>query len=237
MALALTEAVTEDGLLGGRLRLLQPARGHRAGTDAVLLAEFAKAGAGEHAVDLGSASGAAGLMLAARVALGRLTLIDRDPGLVALAAENIRLNGFDDRATACEADAFSGRAEWAAAGAPVEAADLCITNPPFFAEGSRASPDADRRAAHVLEGGTLADWLAAASRLLRWRGRLCLIHRADAIEACLAALRPAFGSIAIRPVHPRRDAPASRILVAAVKGGRAPTALLPPHVLHLEVER
>ena len=28
----------EDAILGGRLRLRQPARGHRAGTDAVLLA-------------------------------------------------------------------------------------------------------------------------------------------------------------------------------------------------------
>lgn len=224
--------ITEDALLDGRVRLRQPARGHRAGTDAVLLAAFADARAGDHVADLGSASGAAGLMLAARVALGQLTLIERDPALVALAAENIGLNGLAGRAVACEADAFAERAAWAASGAPFEAADLCLTNPPFFPEGSRASPDPGRRAAHVLEGGTLADWLAAAARLLRPRGRLCLIHRADQIETCLAALRPAFGSLALRPVHPRADAPASRILVSALKGGRAPTTLLPPHVLH-----
>jgi hypothetical protein len=57
---------TDDSLLGGRVGLTQPARGHRAGTDAVLLAASAPVRAGEMVVDVGAASGAVGLMVAAR---------------------------------------------------------------------------------------------------------------------------------------------------------------------------
>ena len=59
--------VTDDGVLGGRLKLLQPRRGHRFGHDAILLAAAVAAEPGEHTVDLGAGVGAAGLALAQRV--------------------------------------------------------------------------------------------------------------------------------------------------------------------------
>ena len=55
---------SDDAVLGGRLRLRQPLRGHRVGHDAILLAAATAAQAGEHAVDLGAGVGAAGLALA-----------------------------------------------------------------------------------------------------------------------------------------------------------------------------
>jgi tRNA1(Val) A37 N6-methylase TrmN6 len=36
----------------------------------------------------------------------------------------------------------------------------------------------------------------------------------------------------VRAIHPFADAPASRVLVRAVKGGRAPLRILPPLILH-----
>ncbi|MFZ1187654.1 MAG: methyltransferase, partial [Pseudolabrys sp.] len=50
---------SEDAVLGGRLRLRQPLRGHRVGHDAILLAAATGARAGEHAIDLGTGVGAA----------------------------------------------------------------------------------------------------------------------------------------------------------------------------------
>jgi tRNA1(Val) A37 N6-methylase TrmN6 len=47
----------------------------------------------------------------------------------------------------------------------------------------------------------------------------------------LAALAPAFGAVAVKPVHPDPDKPAIRVLVTAVKASRAPLALMPPLVL------
>jgi tRNA1(Val) A37 N6-methylase TrmN6 len=225
--------ISEDALLGGRVRLLQPRGGHRAGTDAVLLAAAAGARAGETVVDLGSASGAVGLMLAVREAGAKLIFVERDETLVALCRRNIALNELGDRARAVAADVFAPRAEWIAAGLAPEQADLVASNPPFFeAEGARPSPDAARRAAHEMAGGTLAGWLETAADLLRPRGRLVMIHRADALATCLAALAPRFGTIRVTPVQARADSDSVRVLLSAVKGGKAPLSLAPALVLH-----
>src|SRR4029450_12297009 len=88
-----TGDVTEDTVLGGRLRLRQPRRGHRVGHDAILLAAAVPARAGEAVIELGAGVGAAGLALVARVAGVRLTMIELVPRLAALAAENAQLNG------------------------------------------------------------------------------------------------------------------------------------------------
>jgi tRNA1(Val) A37 N6-methylase TrmN6 len=232
MAELLDDAVTEDALLGGTIRLLQPRRGHRAGTDAVLLAAFAEAGEGELVVDLGSASGAVGLMAAARQPGARVLLVEREPDLVALARRNIALNGFADRAEAAAADVFAPLADRVAAGLMSGSADIVLTNPPFFEAGeARASPEPGRRRAHAMAGGDLAAWIATARDLLRHRGRLVLIQRADKLAQCLAALR-GFGAIRITPVYPRAGAEAVRILISAVKDSRAPLAIAPQLVLH-----
>ncbi len=63
-------------------------------------------------------------------------------------------------------------------------------------------------------------------------GTLTLIHRADRLGDILTLLAPKAGSVRVRPVHPHADQPAKRVLVRAVKTGRAPLVLLPPLVLH-----
>src|SRR3954468_17278482 len=68
--------VTEDGFLGGRLRLRQPASGHRAGHDAILLAAATAARPGDRIVDFGAGVGAAGLAVARRVPDIDLVLVE-----------------------------------------------------------------------------------------------------------------------------------------------------------------
>jgi hypothetical protein len=67
---------TEDAVLGGRLVLRQPKRGHRFGHDAILLAAAVDAQASEIAVDFGAGVGAAGLALAHRVPRLEVRLIE-----------------------------------------------------------------------------------------------------------------------------------------------------------------
>lgn len=223
--------LTDDGFLGGRLRLLQPARGHRAGHDALLLAALVPAAAGERAVDLGAGIGAAGLALARRVAGLAVTLVEIDAALAELARQNAARNRLDDRVVAVAADI---RQAGRAAGPdtlPAGGFDHVLCNPPFNDPARhRASPDAARARAHV-EDVPLADWVRAAARLLRDGGTLGLIHRADALGAALAALADGFGGIEIVPVHPAPGVAAIRVLARARKGSRAPLALLPALVL------
>jgi tRNA1(Val) A37 N6-methylase TrmN6 len=224
--------VTEDALLGGRVRLRQPRRGHRAGTDAVLLAACLDPIEGDSVYDLGAGAGAVGLIVAARTKAG-VVFVEREPVLAALCRENVALNRLAARARVIEADLLWPAAERRAAGLLPESADAVLTNPPFLEEGrSRRSPSALRAAAHALPEDGLRRWIASAADLLRPKGRLAMIHRADAIEPCLRHLARGFGEAAIRPVHARPDEPAIRILVTAVKSSRAPVRLLPGLVLH-----
>jgi tRNA1(Val) A37 N6-methylase TrmN6 len=226
-------ALTDDAALGGRLRLLQPARGHRFGHDAILLAAATPAAAGEVAVDLGAGVGAAGLALARRVAGLTVRLVEIDPELARLAHENAARNGFGERVTAQALDVAAPPGELGAAGLGPESAHRVLMNPPFRdADRAQASPDARRRAAHVAPPGALATWLGAAARLLRPDGTLSLIYRADGLGELLGMIEPAFGAVAILPVHPKPAAPAIRVLLRAVKDSRAPLTLLPGLVLN-----
>ena len=67
---------------------------------------------------------------------------------------------------------------------------------------------------------------------MRDGGTITVIHRADRLADLLALLGAKAGSFQIRPIHPHADDPAGRVLVRAVRGGRAPLRLLPPLVLH-----
>lgn len=228
-----TAAVTDDAVLGGRLRLLQPRRGHRFGHDAVLLAAAAAAAPGDHAVDLGAGVGAAGLALAARLAGVRVTLVERDPELAALAAANAQRNGLAARVRAAALDVAAPAQDFVAAGLPPGCARHVIMNPPF-SDGQRQqrSPDPLRAAAHVGGDAGLAAWCGTARRLLAPGGTLTLIWRADGLAAVLAALAAGFGAVAVCPIHPRPDAPAIRVVASACKAAAMSLVLAPPLVLN-----
>ncbi len=212
---------SEDAVLGGRLRLRQPKRGHRVGHDAILLAAATAGRAGEHAVDLGAGVGAAGLALAARVGGLNVTLIEIDRALCALAADNAERNRLDERVRALALDVEDVQG-LAGAGLKPASIDRVLMNPPFNdASRQNVSPDPRRRLAHVGEPGLLARWAASAAWLLRPDAVLTLIWRADGLPEVLSALKTEFGGIAVLPVHPRSGAPAIRVLVRAVKTGAA----------------
>lgn len=219
--------VTEDRFLGGRLVLHQSAQGYRAGIDPALLAAGLDLPSGAYGVELGCGPGAALLAAAVLNPGARLTGIEADPAAAALARENVTANDLPDRVEVAEADALSWR--------PDAPADAVFFNPPFFDDpGSLRAPQGAKRAAW-LTGHSLADWIASGSAMLRRGGTLTLIHRADRLGEALAGCAAArLGSVSVLPVQPRAAKPAKRILVRAVKDGRAPLVLLPAFVLHDE---
>jgi tRNA1(Val) A37 N6-methylase TrmN6 len=222
------EGRTHDAALGGRLRLTQKRSGHRFGHDAILLAAAAGARQGDHVVDLGAGVGAAGLALAMRVSGTRVTLVEVDPELAAIAAENIAGNGLAGRVREVVLDVTAAPEAFAAAGLAGGSADQVMMNPPFNdATRQNASPEPLKRLAHAAAGGSLADWIRAAAWLLHSTGVLTMIWRADGLAQVLAALDRTFGGIALLPVHGRAGEAAIRILVRAVKGSGAPLVLLP----------
>ena len=218
----------EDRLLGGRVRLRQPADGLRAGLDAVMLAAAVPARTGERVLELGTGSGPAALCLLARVPGSSVVAVERDGGLAELAAGNLALNGWSDRGMVRQADI----AERAAL-RDLPMADHGMANPPYWEEG-QASPDARRAAAmHEAEAVPLLRWTKALSRGVRHGGTAVLILPASRLLDGLGALRDGgFGSLAVLPLWPRAGEAARRVLLFGRMGGRGPDRLLPGLVLH-----
>jgi tRNA1(Val) A37 N6-methylase TrmN6 len=220
-------SVTEDALMDGRVRLRQPRPGYRAGMDAALLAAASEAKAGERVIEAGCGAGAALLQAAARWTGAAFTGVERDPTALALAAENIALNGAEMRAAAVGGDVAAG---FAALGLP--RFDAAMANPPFFDDpGALRAPHPARAGAYLADDG-LEAWTRFLLAAVRDGGRITVIHRADRLGDLLALLGAGGGSFRIRPVQPFADAPAKRVLVRCVRGGRAPLMLLPALVLH-----
>lgn len=214
-------------MLDGRVRLRQAGKGYRAGMDAALLAAACDAAPGDRVVDVGCGPGAALLSAAVRRPGATFVGLERDPEALALARDNLRANALEDRAEILEADV--GQPFSRLGLAPFDAA---LANPPFFDDPSALrAPDPAKRQAWMAEGG-LAAWTAFLSKAVREGGTITVIHRADRLGDLLALLSPKCGSFQVRPIHPHVDAPAKRVLVRAVKTGKAPLRLLPPLVLH-----
>jgi tRNA1(Val) A37 N6-methylase TrmN6 len=222
-----------SGFLGGRLLLAQNQRGHRAGTDAALLAAATPRDVDGFILDVGAGAGAVGLSAALLAPAARVGLIEFESLACELARENIARNGLGDRAQVFEADLFDAEARRAAGLVP-EAAQVVLTNPPFFQRGSvRVTPDPRKALAHV-GAAPLEDWARACLALLAPGGIFAMIHRADALAECLAALAQRIGGIALLPIAPREGEAATRILLCGVKGSKAPLKLCAPLVLHGE---
>jgi tRNA1(Val) A37 N6-methylase TrmN6 len=215
-----------DDFLDGRLRLRQ-GQGHRAGHDAVLLAALTPPEIEGLVLDVGAGAGAVGLMAAVHAPLARVGLVEIDPESCALAAENVARNGLAARVGVHCADVTSAPSR-RAAGLVDEAAALVLTNPPFYDPARvRVTPDADRARAHVA-AAPLAEWARGALALLAPGGVFAMIHRAEALADCLAALEGRLGGVSVQAVFTRPGAPATRILLRGTKGSKAPLSLLEP---------
>jgi tRNA1(Val) A37 N6-methylase TrmN6 len=219
--------VTQDALLGGRVRFHQARDGYRAGMDAVLLAAACDAKPEDRVLDVGCGAGAVMLAAAARWAETRFIGIERDPAALALATGNIALNGFADRMEAILGDVAQPFSNLGLQ--PVHAA-LC--NPPFFDDPAALRGPAPAKAGAWLADAGLEGWIGFLIKAVREGGTITLIHRADRLGDILSLFTPKIGSIQVRPIHPFADAPAKRVLVRGIKTGKAPLMILPGFVLH-----
>jgi tRNA1(Val) A37 N6-methylase TrmN6 len=221
-----------DHLLAGRLTICQPVSGHRAGTDALLLAACALPHATGEIADFGAGVGTAGLALAVRAPqIASLTLVEIDQGLAQCAAENLLRNGIAGRVVALDLTVRPSLRE--AMGLGRAQFDLVLMNPPFHDSGrSRPSADPLRARAHAMPDTALDLWLRTAAHHLTAKGHLALIHRPDALALILQALARGFGGIRLRFVQAEAGKPAMRVLISARRGSRAPLAVLPALVLH-----
>lgn len=214
--------LTRDAFLGGKLHLLQPASGFRAGVDSVLLAASVPAKAGDRVLDLGCGVGAGALCLGARVPGLDLTGVEVQPDYAALARRNGGA-GFEV-VTADITDM------------PLDLRqrqfDHVLANPPYYDRvASRAATDAGRETA-LGETAPLADWIKIAAKRLAPKGYAHFVHRAERLSDILGAMSGRLGSIEVLPIAPRVGRKAELVIVRGRKNGRGAFCLHAPLILH-----
>ena len=181
--------------------------GERAGTDALLLADFARDAQGTYGADLGCGSGILLLLLLLGDGARHMTGIELHESAAASARENLRAFALEECGEVVCADYRS---------APFAdgSLDFIVSNPPYFPAGRGAvSPNAER-AAQRTESATVSELCSAAARYLKPGGQFFLVHRLPREIEILAALHEAH----LTPVR-RRD-------VFSAPGKRAPIFLI-----------
>ncbi len=218
---------TEDLLLGGRVRLIQPAEGYRVAIDPVLLAAAVPAGPGERVLDLGSGTGAAALCLAVREPGCRVSGLERDLALVRMAQNSATLSGVAARVDFMVGDLLAPPPRLAPG-----SFHHAMANPPYLPPGGAPSPQPGRAAAHVEGEAGLEEWVRAALTMVRPKGTITFIHRADRLDRLIAAFAGCASELVLFPLWPESGRPAKRILLRARKSVSAPARLAPGLVLH-----
>jgi tRNA1(Val) A37 N6-methylase TrmN6 len=218
--------ITHDRFLDGAVTVVQPARGYRAGMDAVLLAASLSGKPGERFAEAGCGAGAALLCAAHRLAGCEVTGFERDTLALELVRRGVEANGMTASVRVCEHDVSERPAELE------NAFDQAFSNPPFFEPGTVRAPIAERQAAYIAET-PLKAWILFLHHITKPGGRITLIHRAAVLGDLLELLGPRTGEIEILPLRPAPGEPAGRVLIRARKGlRRGPVTLYDGLALH-----
>lgn len=182
------------------------------GADSLALGAFCTLKPGSRVLDLGCGAGLLLLLCARRQEGLSLTGVELDPHAAALARENLSDNGLAGEILTCDLRVTD----------PTIRADLVVSNPPWYPQGSGKEGRPGR-----MEGYTLKELCAAAARALAPKGRFALVHRPERLVDLLCALRGA--GLEPKRIQLCRHSPDKApyaLLVEAVKGGRPGLAFL-----------
>ena len=221
--------VTDDTFFGGRLTVRQPKDGYRYSIDAVLLADFMRCKNGQTVLELGAGCGIIALILAFRYPRLRIFGVEIQEQLARIAAENVRENRLEERIHILHQDLKT----LALRQVPDQVQHV-ICNPPYRRINSgRLNPHKEKAGArHEIFAG-LADFAAAAARMLQLSGSLTTIYPAPRLVDLAAHLRRAnLEPKRLRMIHSKSGDPARLVLMTGVKGGRPGLEVEPPLVIY-----
>lgn len=218
MSTPVEDTFTQDYLLNGRVMLRQPVHGYRVAIDPVFLAASVDVQPHDTVLDVGAGVGAASLCLAYRVPTCKITGLEVQREYVRLASQNIELNHMRDRVEMLYGDLLRPPPRLAAG-----TFAHVMTNPPYI-EGfrGRVSPiDAKRTATHEHDLN-LELWAKFCLLMVRPKGSITFIHRADRLDYILAYFAGKLGDITVFPLWPGKDKAAKRVIIRGVKNTNGP---------------
>lgn len=222
---------TLDDLIINDLKIIQPRQGYRFSLDAVLLAHFPELNKVNRIVDLGTGNGVIPLLLSQRNESVHITGIEIQKQMADRACRSIEYNQLRGRISILHGDINEITDFF-----PGGSADLVVSNPPFWRknEGKISINQEEAVARHELTL-TLAGLMEKARYVLRYRGRLAIIQRADRLPEVIEAFERNKMSICkLRMVHSYNNKEAKQILVEGIKDARTNLRILPPLIIYQE---
>ncbi len=251
-----------DYFLGGKIKIEQAEKGYRAGLDAILLAaSFKNMKKRSFILDAGCGVGTVMLSAACLSENAYFVGVDKDQQALKYAQENIDRNAFKDRATCFQAnfadidcvrhimlvkkDFFNKHMDRIKRREPYECFektgsferselfDQVLVNPPYFKDQSiTQARNSKKEKAFVCDFAKIEDWIQVCLELLKPKGQLTMIYRADGLGALIKAFGKQCGDIHVKPIYAYPAGIAKRILIGARKGIMGTTTVLSPLILH-----
>ena len=217
-----------EPLCAGGLRMVYDDGLFRPSTDSFLLASLPRLKAGLRVCDLGCGTGLLGLLLLQRQPQLTVTGIELNEDAAALGQRCAAENGIQDRLMIRQADLREVRRLF-----PTGSFDLVVCNPPYYPPKSgRTAENGAICSARSEVTCTLEDVCAASSYLLRWGGRLCLVHKPERLTDVLCALRAhAMEPKRLRFVCAVAGSAPSLLLAEGCRGGKSGLTIEPPLIL------
>ncbi len=217
-----------DDLIINDYKIIQSTQAFRFSLDAVLLAHFAYIRRQAIAVDLGTGSGVIALLLAARN-IKSVIGIEIDPLLADMASRSVTLNEVGSIVSIINADMRRLQGVL-----PAGKYDLVVSNPPYRRSGTGKISKNDKiiNSRHEISV-SLAEVIAAAKYLLKYRGRLALIHLPERLPEIFYQMHmQGIEPKRMRIVHSYVDRKACLAMIEGILGGKSGLEIMPPLVIY-----
>ena len=220
----LSNNVTVDKILKGKISIIQLKKGFRYGFDAVFLAAFVNGYLKKLKkkkfllADVGSGVGTISLIIAYINEEINITAIENNDSYLEIANENIIINNFQKKINAIKADILNINSHL------INSFDIVVTNPPFYNQQQKKSlNELDNYAKRIIN---YESWIENSVNLLKDKGVIFLIIPTGLLERSLKSLCTKTGSFKIFPIWPNQKKPSKRLILLAKKGGASPIELM-----------
>jgi tRNA1(Val) A37 N6-methylase TrmN6 len=217
-----------DDLLRNDLKIIQSDDVFSFSMDAVLLARFCSVPARGKVMDLCTGNGVVPLLVSTRTK-ARLWGVEIQERLADMASRSVKLNGLEDRIHIENGDLKEIHQK-----VGMGTYDLVTVNPPYLpVTAGEQNMNVHFAAARHEIFCTLEDVVAACSRLVKYGGKVAMVHRPGRLVDILTLMRKyRLEPKRVRFVHPRVGDEANMVLVEGIREGKPDLRMLPPVIVY-----
>ena len=218
-----------DDLHRNGYMLIQDPKRFCFGVDAVLLSGFASAGKDEKVLDLGTGTGVIPILMSAKTEAGHFWGLEIQEESAEMAKRSVILNDLSEKI-----DIVTGDIKEADSIFKPSSFDVITTNPPYMEAGGGIKNDFTPKAIARHEVlCSLDDVARVSSRLLKFAGRLYMVHRPYRIADIMCTLRKyKLEPKQMRLVQPYAFKEPNMVLIEAVRSGRPMLKVFPPLIIY-----